>query len=51
MPYGYEQIRDEFVKKGYGLKAAKGHAARIWNASKAGKKNPVYAGYKERKEK
>jgi len=45
MPAAYEAIRDSFVKKGYPLKEAKKHAARIYNASKQGKKDPVYPGY------
>ncbi len=40
MPYAYEQIRDSFVKKGYPLKEAKKHAAKIYNA-KRGNKPPV----------
>jgi len=39
MPRGYEKLRDAFKKEGMGDKAAKGKAARIWNAKH--KENPV----------
>ncbi len=39
MPRGYEKMRDEFKREGMGDKAAKGKAARIWNAKH--KANPV----------
>ena len=39
MPRGYEKLRDAFKKEGMGDKAAKGKAARIWNAKH--KSNPV----------
>jgi hypothetical protein len=34
MPARYEAIRDSLVKKGMPLAEAKGHAARIFNASR-----------------
>jgi hypothetical protein len=37
MPAGYEKIRDSFVAKGMGLKAAKTKAAKIWNSNHKGK--------------
>ncbi len=39
MPKGYEKMRDSFIRKGMTEKAAKGKAARIWNA--AHPNNPV----------
>ncbi len=50
MPHPYEAIRDQFVKKGYPLKEAKKHAARIYNASKQGKKDPVGPHYKDKED-
>ena len=37
MPVGYEKMRDSFIKKGMGTKAAKGKAARIWNSKHKGR--------------
>ena len=37
MPKGYEKMRDAFIKKGMSSKAAKGKAARIWNAKHKGR--------------
>lgn len=39
MPKGYEKMRNAFTKKGMSEKAAKGKAARIWNAKHPN--NPV----------
>ena len=39
MPKGYEEMRDKFIRSGMSEQAAKGKAARIWNASHP--KNPV----------
>jgi len=48
MPAGYESIKEQFLRKGYSVKEAKKHAARIWNASKQGKRDPVYPGYEKK---
>ena len=39
MPKGYEEMKAKFKKEGMSDKAAKGKAARIWNAKH--KSNPV----------
>lgn len=38
MPKGYEKMRDSFMKKGMGKKAAQKKAARIWNSTHKGAK-------------
>ena len=47
MPRGYEKMRDSFIRKGMGSKAAKTKAAKIWNAKHPG--NPVGKGEKRHK--
>ena len=41
MPKQYEAIRDHLVSQGMSLKAAKGHAARIYNSMPQHKAAPV----------
>lgn len=43
MPKAYEHMRDEFIRKGMSAKAAKGKAARIYNAKHPGR--PVTRGH------
>ena len=49
MPRGYEKMRDKFIRSGMSSKAAKGKAARIWNAKH--KSNPVTRKHKSKKRK
>jgi hypothetical protein len=44
MPAAYEKMRDKFIGQGLSSKAAKGKAARIYNAGR-GSKRPVTRGY------
>lgn len=44
MPAAYEKMRDKFIGQGMSTKAAKGKAARIYNARR-GNKRPVTRNY------
>lgn len=44
MPAAYEAMRDDFKKQGMGDKAAKGKAARIFNAKRKPGQAPVTRG-------
>lgn len=46
MPKGYEKMRNAFIREGMSEKAAKGKAARIWNAKHPG--NPVTRKHKSK---
>src|SRR2546429_111869 len=49
MPHAYLAIKQQFLDKGYPEKEAQGHAARIYNSSREGRKNPVGRHEKKRR--